>query len=154
MRVIIEPNYDLMSQWAANYVVAKINAAKPTAEKPFVLGLPTGSSPIGMYRGLVKAYQEGKVSFKNVVTFNMDEYVGLPVEHPESYHSFMYTNLFNHIDCPKENIHILNGNAKDLAWQRSVQTMRRRSRSLVASTCSWVASVLMAISLSMSQVRV
>ena len=120
MRVIIEPNYDLMSQWAANYVVAKINAAKPTAEKPFVLGLPTGSSPIGMYRGLVKAYQEGKVSFKNVVTFNMDEYVGLPVEHPESYHSFMYTNL----------------------------------RSLVASTCSWVASVLMAISLSMSQVRV
>ena len=115
MRLIIEPNYDLMSQWAANYVVAKINAAKPTAEKPFVLGLPTGSSPIGMYRGLVKAYQEGKVSFKNVVTFNMDEYVGLPVEHPESYHSFMYTNLFNHIDCPKENIHILNGNAKDLA---------------------------------------
>lgn len=115
MRVIIEPNYDLMSQWAANYVVEKINAAKPTAEKPFVLGLPTGSSPIGMYRGLVKAYQEGKVSFKNVVTFNMDEYVGLPVEHPESYHSFMYTNLFNHIDCPKENIHILNGNAPDLA---------------------------------------
>ena len=115
MRLIIEPNYDLMSQWAANYVVAKINAAKPTAEKPFVLGLPTGSSPIGMYRGLVKAYQEGKVSFKNVVTFNMDEYVGLPVEHPESYHSFMFTNLFNHIDCPKENIHILNGNAPDLA---------------------------------------
>lgn len=115
MRVIIEPNYDLMSQWAANYVVAKINAANPTAEKPFVLGLPTGSSPIGMYRGLVKAYQEGKVSFKHVLTFNMDEYVGLPEEHPESYHSFMFTNLFNHIDCPKENIHILNGNAKDLA---------------------------------------
>ena len=72
MRLIIEPNYDLMSQWAANYVVEKINAARPTKEKPFVLGLPTGSSPIGMYRGLVKAYQEGKVSFKNVVTFNMD----------------------------------------------------------------------------------
>ena len=115
MRVIIEPNYDLMSQWAANYVVAKINAANPTAEKPFVLGLPTGSSPIGMYRGLVKAYQEGKVSFKHVLTFNMDEYVGLPEEHPESYHSFMFTNLFNHIDCPRENIHILNGNAPDLA---------------------------------------
>ena len=115
MRVIIEPNYDLMSQWAANHVVERINAAKPTAEKPFVLGLPTGSSPIGMYRALVKAYQEGKVSFKNVVTFNMDEYVGLPVDHPESYHSFMFSNLFNHIDCPKENIHILNGNAEDLA---------------------------------------
>lgn len=80
-----------------------------------MLGLPTGSSPIGMYRALVKAYQEGKVSFKNVLTFNMDEYVGLPEEHPESYHSFMFSNLFNHIDCPKENIHILNGNAKDLA---------------------------------------
>ena len=115
MRLIIEPNYDLMSQWAANHVIERINAAKPTAEKPFVLGLPTGSSPIGMYRALVKAYQEGKVSFKNVVTFNMDEYVALPVEHPESYHSFMFTNLFNHIDCPKENIHILNGNAEDLA---------------------------------------
>ncbi len=115
MRLIIEPSYDLMSQWAANYVVSRINAAKPTKEKPFVLGLPTGSSPIGMYRGLVKAYQEGRVSFKNVLTFNMDEYVGLPESHPESYHSFMFTNLFNHIDCPKENIHILNGNAEDLA---------------------------------------
>jgi len=115
MRVIIEPNYDLMSQWAANHVIERINAAKPTAEKPFVLGLPTGSSPIGMYRALVKACQDGKVSFKNVVTFNMDEYVGLPVDHPESYHSFMFSNLFNHIDCPKENIHILNGNAPDLA---------------------------------------
>ncbi|MCR4602761.1 MAG: glucosamine-6-phosphate deaminase [Prevotella sp.] len=115
MRVIIEPNYDLMSQWAANHVIERINAAKPTAEKPFVLGLPTGSSPIGMYRALVKAYQEGKVSFKNVLTFNMDEYVGLAEDHPESYHSFMFTNLFNHIDCPRENIHILNGNAPDLA---------------------------------------
>jgi len=114
MRLIIEPNYDLMSQWAANYVVERINAAKPTKEKPFVLGLPTGSSPIGMYRGLVKAYQEGRVSFKNVLTFNMDEYVCLAEDHPESYHSFMFTNLFNHIDCPKENIHILNGNAPDL----------------------------------------
>ena len=114
MRLIIEPNYDLMSQWAANHVIERINAANPTKEKPFVLGLPTGSSPIGMYRALVKAYLDGRVSFKNVLTFNMDEYVGLPEDHPESYHSFMFSNLFDHIDCPKENIHILNGNAKDL----------------------------------------
>ena len=114
MRLIIEPNYDLMSQWAANHVIERINAAKPTKEKPFGLGLPTGSSPIGMYRALVKAYLDERVSFKNVVTFNMDEYVGLPEDHPESYHSFMFSNLFDHIDCPKENIHILNGNAKDL----------------------------------------
>ncbi|MBR1594872.1 MAG: glucosamine-6-phosphate deaminase, partial [Alloprevotella sp.] len=114
MRVIIEPNYEKLSQWAANYVVNRINAAKPTAEKPFVLGLPTGSSPIGMYQCIIKAYQEGRVSFRHVLTFNMDEYVGLPEEHPESYHSFMKKNLFDHIDCPAENIHILNGNAEDL----------------------------------------
>ena len=114
MRLIIEPNYDLMSQWAANYVAAKINAAQPTAEKPFVLGLPTGSSPLGMYRNLVKLNKEGKVSFANVVTFNMDEYVALDVNHPESYHSFMWNNFFSHIDIKKENVHILNGNAPDL----------------------------------------
>ena len=114
MRLIIESDYDLMSLWAANHVIDRINAFQPTAEHPFVLGLPTGSSPIGMYRALVKANQEGRVSFKHVVTFNMDEYVGLAESHPESYHSFMATNLFNHIDCPRENIHILNGNAPDL----------------------------------------
>lgn len=115
MRVIIEPDYAHLSEWAANYVVNKINAACPTPEKPFVLGLPTGSSPIGMYEALVKANKEGRVSFKNVITFNMDEYVGLPEEHPESYHSFMAKNLFDHIDIPRENIHLLNGNATDLA---------------------------------------
>ena len=114
MRLIIEPDYDLMSQWAANYVVNKINAAQPTASKPFILGLPTGSSPLGMYRNLVKLNKEGKVSFANVVTFNMDEYVALDVNHPESYHSFMWNNFFSHIDIKKENVHILNGNAPDL----------------------------------------
>ena len=113
MRLIIEPDYNQLSKWAANYVIERINAAK-NQTKPFVLGLPTGSSPEGMYAELVKAYKEGRVSFKNVVTFNMDEYVGLPESHPQSYHSFMAEHLFNHIDCPKENIHILNGNAEDL----------------------------------------
>ena len=114
MRLIIETDYEKLSQWAANHVVARINAAMPTAEKPFVLGLPTGSSPEGMYHCLVEAYRAGQVSFKHVLTFNMDEYVGLPESHPESYHSFMRRNLFDHIDCPAENIHILNGNAPDL----------------------------------------
>ena len=113
MRLIIEPDYNQLSKWAANYVIEHINAAKNQA-KPFVLGLPTGSSPEGMYAELVKAYKEGRVSFKNVITFNMDEYVGLPESHPQSYHSFMAEHLFNHIDCPKENIHILNGNAEDI----------------------------------------
>lgn len=115
MRVIILDDYDLVSAYAARRVIEKINQANPTPEKPFVLGLPTGSSPVGMYKHLVEAYREGRVSFRNVVTFNMDEYVGLPEEHPESYHSFMRRNLFDHIDCPAENINILNGNAVDLA---------------------------------------
>ena len=114
MRLIIQPDYEQLSRWAAEHVIKRINEFQPTPERKFVLGLPTGSSPIGMYRNLVKACKEGRVSFRNVLTFNMDEYVGLPEEHPESYHSFMAVNLFNHIDCPKENIHILNGNAEDL----------------------------------------
>lgn len=114
MRVIIEPSYDLLSQWAANYVAKKINEFDPKESKPFVLGLPTGSSPLGMYKALIKLNKEGKVSFRNVVTFNMDEYVNLPEDHPESYHSFMWNNFFSHIDIKKENVHILNGNAKDL----------------------------------------
>ncbi|MBQ8968665.1 MAG: glucosamine-6-phosphate deaminase [Bacteroidaceae bacterium] len=115
MRVIIEPDYANMSRWAAEYVAARINAASPTAEKPFKLGCPTGSSPLGLYKHLIELNKAGKVSFQNVITFNMDEYVGLPEEHPESYHSFMWTNFFSHIDIKKENVHILNGNAPDLA---------------------------------------
>ena len=114
MRVIIEPDYEKLSLWAAEYVVNKINAFNPTDDRKFVLGLPTGSSPIGMYQALIKAHKEGRISFKNVLTFNMDEYVNLPEDHPESYHTFMKKNLFDHIDCPKENIHILNGNAENL----------------------------------------
>ena len=115
MRLVIEKNYNDLSRWAGNYVAARINEAKPTAEHPFVLGCPTGSSPLGMYRRLIELYKEGKVSFANVVTFNMDEYVGLPEEHPESYHSFMWNNFFSHIDIKRENVNILNGNATDLA---------------------------------------
>jgi len=117
MRVIIEKDYEALSRRAAQHVIERINSFKPTADRRFVLGLPTGSSPIGMYRELIKACKECRVSFQNVLTFNMDEYVGLPESHPESYHSFMAKNLFDHIDCPKENIHILNGNAPDLAQE-------------------------------------
>ena len=115
MRVIIQSDYQKLSQWAAEHVIKRINEFNPTPDHKFVLGLPTGSSPVGMYNALVAACREGRVSFKNVLTFNMDEYVGLPETHPESYHAFMARNLFDHIDCPKENIHILNGNAPDLA---------------------------------------
>ena len=98
MRVIIQPNYEKVSQWAANHIVKRINEFKPTEEKPFVLGLPTGSTPLGTYKALIELHKQGKVSFKNVVTFNMDEYVGIAEDHPESYHSFMWNNFFNHVD--------------------------------------------------------
>ncbi|MCK5814685.1 MAG: glucosamine-6-phosphate deaminase [Flavobacteriaceae bacterium] len=114
MRVLIHKNSKNLSVWLAHYVVRKINKFQPTKEKPFVLGLPTGSSPLGVYKEIIKLHNEGKVTFKNVVTFNMDEYIGIPEDHPESYHYFMNFNFFNHIDIPKENINILNGNAEDL----------------------------------------
>ncbi|MBO7408341.1 MAG: glucosamine-6-phosphate deaminase, partial [Paludibacteraceae bacterium] len=114
MRVIIEKDYDLMSKWAAHYVAKRINEFEPKESRPFILGLPTGSSPLGMYRELINLNKAGKVSFRNVITFNMDEYVGIPEEHPESYHSFMWNNFFSHIDIRKENVNILNGNAADL----------------------------------------
>ena len=114
MRLLIQPTYEAMSRWAADYIASRINRAAPTAEHPFVLGLPTGSSPIGTYKRLIELCQQGRVSFRHVVTFNMDEYVGLPEDHPESYHTFMRRHFFEHVDVKPHNIHILNGNAPDL----------------------------------------
>lgn len=111
--MIIQPDAGQMAQWTANYIAAKINKAAPTAENPFKLGLPTGSSPLQTYQALIKLYETGAVSFEHVITFNMDEYIGLPEDHPQSYHTFMWNNLFRHIDIKKENVHILNGMAKD-----------------------------------------
>src|SRR3972149_2123812 len=104
MRLIIQPSYELVSKWTANYVTTKIKEFNPNSKKLFVMGLPTGFSPIGMYKELIKLYKRGYVSFKCVKTFNMDEYVGLPEDHPESYHSFMWNNLFSHIDIEKANV--------------------------------------------------
>jgi glucosamine-6-phosphate deaminase len=117
MRLIIQPEYEALSQWAAHYVASKIIQSNPTEEKPFVLGLPTGSSPLGMYQCLVDLHKKGIISFQNVITFNMDEYVGLPDTHPQSYHSFMWSNFFQYIDINPENVNILNGNAPDLAQE-------------------------------------
>lgn len=114
MRLIIQPDYALLSVWTARYIAKKINDFEPAKDKPFVLGLPTGSSPVGTYKEIVRLVKAGKVSFENVVTFNMDEYVGIEEGHPESYHSFMRQNLFNHIGIPEGNINILDGNASDL----------------------------------------
>ncbi|CAD1812531.1 glucosamine-6-phosphate deaminase [Candida parapsilosis] len=114
MKQVTFSSSDDASQYLADYIIHKIKSFKPTASKPFVLGLPTGSSPEGIYARLVAAYKQGRISFKNVVTFNMDEYLGLAPENPQSYHYFMFDKLFNHIDIPRENINILNGLAKDV----------------------------------------
>lgn len=113
MRLIPLHTDQQVGRWAARYIADRINHFKPTAARPFVLGLPTGGTPLKTYQELIKLYQVGEVSFKHVVTFNMDEYVGLPEDHPESYHSFMYNNFFNHVDIQSQNINILNGNTAD-----------------------------------------
>ena len=115
MRVIIENTPANAAEWAARHVVRRIKEKAAVTDAPFVLGLPTGSTPMGMYRALVRMYEAGEVSFANVVTFNMDEYVGIPENHPESYHTFMRENFFDYVDIPAANINILDGNAPDLA---------------------------------------
>jgi len=113
MRLIIRPDYEELCRWTAAYIARRIAAYAPTAARPFVLGLPTGSSPLGVYRELIALHRAGSLSFADVVTFNMDEYLGLPPDHPESYHRFMKDNLFSHIDIKKENVHLLDGMARD-----------------------------------------
>eukprot|EP00754_Rhynchopus_humris_P047488 Rhum_TRINITY_DN7083_c0_g6::Rhum_TRINITY_DN7083_c0_g6_i1::g.21714::m.21714/K02564/nagB, GNPDA; glucosamine-6-phosphate deaminase len=115
MRIIISDTPNDVAAAASEHIIKRINEFKPTPEKPFVMGLPTGGTPVKTYQKLIQAHRDGRVCFSNVVTFNMDEYVGLPEEHPESYHSFMQNNFFSFVNVPKENINILNGNAEDLA---------------------------------------
>jgi glucosamine-6-phosphate deaminase len=114
MRLIIQDNYASLSKWATYYVASSIRNANPSPSKPFVLGLPTGSSPLGLYQNLIDLCRKGFISFENIITFNMDEYIGLPDKHPQSYHSFMWNNFFDHINIKPENVYILNGNAPDL----------------------------------------
>jgi glucosamine-6-phosphate deaminase len=112
MRVIIQRDPEGVAAWAANHLARRIATAP--SDRPFVLGLPTGSSPLGMYKKLIELNRAGAVSFRNVVTFNMDEYVGLSHDHPQSYHRFMWDNFFSHIDILPDNVNILDGMAPDL----------------------------------------
>ncbi len=127
MRVIIKEDKNDCTTWVARYIAYRIKRARPTAKNPFVLGLPTGSTPLGVYHELIDLCKNKKVSFEHVVTFNMDEYVGLEPTNPQSYHYFMYNNFFDHIDINPKNIHILNGLTKDYAkecenYERAIQT--------------------------------
>jgi glucosamine-6-phosphate deaminase len=119
MRLIIQPEASSVAKWAANYIAQKIGNCNPTPENPFVLGLPTGSTPLVTYVELIKLYKEGRVSFKNVITFNMDEYVGIARNHPQSYFTFMWENFFKFVDIKPENVNLLDGNAPDLRMECS-----------------------------------
>jgi glucosamine-6-phosphate deaminase len=113
-RLIIRPSAASASLYVAHLIRARINAFSPTAPRPFVLGLPTGSSPLLVYKYLISFHRSGTLSFRHVITFNMDEYVGLPRDHQQSYHTFMHEHLFAHIDILPENAHLLNPLATDL----------------------------------------
>ena len=108
MKIIIDSPEKIAEQAALRY--AELLKKKPDA----VLGYATGSTPLGLYGELAKLNKEGKISFKDAVTFNLDEYVHLDVNDKNSYHSFMHDNLFNYINIPEENINFLDGNAEDL----------------------------------------
>lgn len=114
MRLIPLSSATQVSQWAARHIADRITAFGPGAERPFVLGLPTGGTPLATYRELIRLHRAGEVSFRHVVTFNMDEYVGLPQTHPQSYHHFMHEHFFSHVDIQPGNINLLDGNAPDL----------------------------------------
>lgn len=109
MRVIIERDYDTVSQRAADFVTELIQR-KPDA----VLGLATGSTPLGLYRELIRRHKEEDLDFSQVTTFNLDEYYGLEPDHPQSYHYFMWDNLFKHINVRESHVNIPSGTAQDV----------------------------------------
>lgn len=109
MRIIKTKDYDEMSKNAANIIAAQITL-KPNS----VLGLATGSSPIGTYKELIKKNKSGDVDFSDITTVNLDEYKDLPITHSQSYYYFMNYNLFNHININKERTNLPNGNAEDI----------------------------------------
>ena len=109
MEFIVVKDYEEMSQMASD-IIKKLLIEKPDA----TLGLATGSSPIGIYKNLIKACKTKEISFKDVKTYNLDEYCNLPKSHPESYFSFMHRNLFSQVDIKEENVHIPNSEGDDL----------------------------------------
>ncbi len=115
MKLVVQPDYPALARWTANHMAQAMLAhqAAQDHDRPLVLGLPTGSTPLGVYDNLIALHHQGKLSFRRVVTFNMDEYIGLPADHPQSYAHFMWTHFFNHINILPENIHLLDGMAKD-----------------------------------------
>ena len=112
MKVIQVDDYDDLSQLASKRLISTVKQ-KPNA----VLGLATGSTPLGLYRNLIKDHQENGTSYQQVHTVNLDEYIGLSKENPNSYYSYMVKNLFQYLDIPPHHIHLPHGNADDLSQE-------------------------------------
>jgi glucosamine-6-phosphate deaminase len=126
MRLVVKEGYSEVSIFVARYLRDAIFSFDPGSGRPFALGLPTGSTPLGAYRELVRLHREESLSFRDVVTFNMDEYLGLGPDSPQSYHRFMAENLFSLVDLPASQAHILDGMAKDpeaecLAYEEAIR---------------------------------
>ena len=117
MKVILGTNEELSKLIADEFI--SLIKEKPNA----VLGLATGTSPIKIYQNLVKAYQDGVISFRDIKTFNLDEYIGLEGTHPQSYRYFMNDNLFNHVDINKENTHVLLGVGDYVAYANNYDNL-------------------------------
>lgn len=129
MRVVILKNADAVAQAAAEESIhriglADLNTSATPLEKPVVIGLATGGTPLGLYRAWIQAYQSGKISFANTMSFNLDEYVGIPPDDPRSYHAYMSENLFRHIDIPtgrsfipRTDVSDLEASAADYEWK-------------------------------------
>lgn len=107
-KTIICKNYDEVSHEAFKVIKGVLDS-----EKNPVLGLATGSTPVGLYKEMIKDHKETGRSYKDILTFNLDEYAGLPKTHEQSYWTFMHENLFNYLDCPEENIHVPSGEGND-----------------------------------------
>ncbi|MGG3571439.1 glucosamine-6-phosphate deaminase [Bacillus gobiensis] len=114
MEIKVVDSYEELSQVSAVLIKNELSAAQ---KLPFVLGLATGSTPIGLYQELIHHHRENDLDFSNVITFNLDEYVGLPASHPQSYHTFMFERFFHHINIPLRNIHIPEGDHPNLKYE-------------------------------------
>ena len=101
MKIIVVKDYEEMSQKCADIFIEQLKK-KPNS----ILGLATGGSPVGAYKKIVEAYNKGEIDFKNVKTYNLDEYCGISILHPQSYYYFMHDNLFNHVDIVEDNVHL------------------------------------------------
>ena len=112
MNVLVVKDYDEMSKACAEIFIKQLQS-KPDS----ILGLATGGSPVGTYKLLVEAYQKGLIDFKNVKTYNLDEYCGISILHPQSYYFFMHDNLFNHVDIVEDNVHLPSAQGENIAEQ-------------------------------------